>query len=202
MKSNQRLGLILAALGAIVGILGGMGLFVMTYEPYILAELNNLGEEGCDVIIRDFLPIISDLSIIGGTVFAVSAYGFLTDEEWAVSLAVVGNTLCLLAGFWPTIPAMQMGLVPVWGIIFLPNLLIFFLMGHYVAKIPWITILFALLTGIAYVMCFLNGIASTNRMETVAAPKKPSAARPICPSTVLRRQSNWSFKARRPRGAP
>jgi hypothetical protein len=38
-------------------------------------------------------------------------------------------------------------------------------MTHYVAGIPWITVLFALLTGIAYVMCFLNGVASTNRMK-------------------------------------
>jgi hypothetical protein len=64
---------------------------------------------------------------------------------------------------------MQMGLVPIWGIIFLPNLIIFLAMTHYVEGIPWITVIFSLLTGIAYVMCFLNGVASTNRMKLFPA---------------------------------
>ncbi len=170
MDQKRILGITLSVIGALLGIFGAMLLFNLTYEEYILAELNNLGEEGCEIIIRDFLPIISDLSILGGVCFTLAAYGFFTNEDWSISLAVVGNTLCLLAGFWPTIPAMQMGLVPVWGIIFLPNLIIFLLLTRYVASLPWVTVIFALITGIAYVMCFLNGIASTNRMETVGWP--------------------------------
>ncbi|MHA2282605.1 MAG: hypothetical protein ACXAC5_17325, partial [Promethearchaeota archaeon] len=72
------------------------------------------------------------------------------------------------------IPAMQLGLTPVWGIIFLPNLLIFILMTHYIENIPWITVIFALLTGIEYVMTFLNGVASTNRMGLYLAQDTPS----------------------------
>ncbi|MHA2247832.1 MAG: hypothetical protein ACXADY_22995, partial [Candidatus Hodarchaeales archaeon] len=159
-------GFILSSSGAIIGILGGLLIFVLTYELYMWAEANLIiAEEGCKVIIEEILPIISDLSIIGGLLFALSAYGFYTNESWAVSLGVVGNTLCLLAGFWPTIPAMQMGLPPVWGLIFLPNLVIFIAMTRYVEGLPWITVILALLTGIAFVMCFLNGVASTNRMK-------------------------------------
>ncbi|MHA2203034.1 MAG: hypothetical protein ACW991_05045 [Candidatus Hodarchaeales archaeon] len=170
MNRNQLLGFVLSLIGAVIGMLGGMVIFVLTYEPYLWWEANSpIAEEGCKVIIQDILPIISDLSIIGGLLFAVSAYGFYTAEEWSVSVAIVGNVLCLLAGFWPTIPAMQMGLIPIWGIIFLPNLIIFLAMTHYVEGIPWITVIFALLTGIAYVMCFLNGVASTNRMRLFPA---------------------------------
>ncbi|MHA1966594.1 MAG: hypothetical protein ACW964_02210 [Candidatus Hodarchaeales archaeon] len=166
MEKNPKLGFILSASGAIIGILGGLVIFVLTYEVYMWAEANLIvAEEGCKVIIEEILPIISDLSIIGGLLFALSAYGFYTNESWAVSLGVVGNTLCLLAGFWPTIPAMQMGLPPVWGLIFLPNLIIFIVMTRYVEGLPWITVILALLTGIAFVMCFLNGVASTNRMK-------------------------------------
>jgi hypothetical protein len=165
MDNNQRLGFLLSIVGALLGIVGGMVLFVTTYEPYMLEErINAAAEEGCEIIIQEYLPIIGDLAVIGGILFLLAAYGFLTNEEWSVSLAIVGNTLCLLAGFWPTIPAMQMGLTPIWGIIFVPNLIIFVLMTHYIDDIPWITVIFALLTGIAYVMTFLNGIASTNRM--------------------------------------
>ncbi|MFX1508262.1 MAG: hypothetical protein ACFFDC_19440, partial [Promethearchaeota archaeon] len=132
MDNNQRLGFILSILGAIIGMIGGMVIFVLTYEPYLWWEANSpIAEEGCKVIIEEILPIISDLSIIGGLLFAVSAYGFFTEEEWSVSVAIVGNTLCLLAGFWPTIPAMQMGLMPIWGVIFVPNLIIFLVMTHY-----------------------------------------------------------------------
>lgn len=172
MEKNEQLGFVLSILGAVIGMLGGLVIFVFTYEPYMWWEFHSpLAEEGCKAIIEDILPIISDLSIMGGLLFAVSAYGFYTNEEWSISLAVVGNTLCLLAGFWPTIPAMQMGLMPIWGLIFLPNLIIFLVMTHYVAGIPWITVLFALLTGIAYVMCFLNGVASTNRMKLFLPPE-------------------------------
>jgi hypothetical protein len=167
MDNKRGLGFFLSLFGAILGIVGGIGLFILTYDEYMRLEALNLGEEGCEIIIQDFLPIIGDLSIIGGILFALAAYGFWTNEDWSVSLAVVGNTLCLLAGFWPSIPAMQMGVVPIWGVIFVPNLFIFLILPHYVDDIPWITVLFALLTGVAYVMSFLNGIASTNRMETV-----------------------------------
>lgn len=170
MDNKRSLGFFLSLFGAILGIVGGIGLFVLTYEEYMRLEAQNLGEEGCEIIIQDFLPIIGDLSIIGGILFALAAYGFWTNEDWSVSLAVVGNTLCLLAGFWPSIPAMQMGVFPIWGIIFVPNLFIFLILPHYIDDIPWITVLFALLTGVAYVMSFLNGIASTNRMETVGWP--------------------------------
>jgi len=165
MDNDQRLGFLLSIVGAFLGIVGGMVIFFLTYEPYMLAERTfAVAEEGCEIIIQEYLPIIADLAVIGGILFLVAAYGFFTNEKWAVSLAVVGNTLCLLAGFWPTIPAMQLGLTPIWGIIFLPNLVIFVVMTRYIEDIRWITVIFALLTGIAYVMTFLNGVASTNRM--------------------------------------
>ncbi len=175
MENYPRLGFLLSIIGALLGIIGGIAIFILTYEPYMLAERTfAVAEEGCEIIIQEYLPIIADLAVIGGICFLLAAYGFLTHEEWSVSLAIVGNTLCLLAGFWPTIPAMQLGLTPVWGIIFIPNLIIFVVMTHYIENIPWITVIFALLTGIAYVMTFLNGVASTNRMGLYHAQDVPS----------------------------
>ncbi|MHA1992448.1 MAG: hypothetical protein ACW981_17800 [Candidatus Hodarchaeales archaeon] len=174
MSDKKLVGIIVGLTGAILGIIGGIIIFILTYEPYMLAERNSLGEEGCEVIIELFLPIILDLSVIGGILFALSAYGFYTGAKYSVTLAVVGNTLCLLAGFWPSIPAMQMGLVPIWLTIFLPNLLIFFILARYIEGIAWITSLFALIIGIAYVMSFLNGIASTNRMLLYTAMDTPT----------------------------
>ena len=165
MEEHPHLGFTMSIIGAFLGIVGGIAIFIITYEPYMLAERTfAVAEEGCEIIIQEYLPIIADLAVIGGICYLVAAYGFLTKEEWPISLAIVGNTLCLLAGFWPTIPAMQLGLIPVWGLIFLPNLVIFFVLTRYMENIPWITVIFALLTGIAYVMTFLNGVASTNRM--------------------------------------
>ena len=73
MDNNQRLGFLLSFFGAVIGIVGGLGLFIFTYEPYIIEEMTNLAaESGCEVIIKDFLPYIFDLSFIGGILFALS----------------------------------------------------------------------------------------------------------------------------------
>ena len=59
MEKPQLLGFVIALIGAIVGIVGGMLLFFLTYEPYWIAELDpvNLGEQGYRVILVEKDPL-------------------------------------------------------------------------------------------------------------------------------------------------
>lgn len=68
------------------------------------------------------------------------------------------------------IPAASRGLPPMFGIVFGPNLIIFILLLFLVGKKSWKVVLFSLLTGIAFVLSFMNGVASTDRIMVSGAP--------------------------------
>ena len=61
------------------------------------------------------------------------------------------------------------GLPPVYFTIFWPYVILYFLFMVLVGKVPWSRTLLALFTGIAYIFCWMNGIASTSRIITVGA---------------------------------
>ncbi len=107
---------------------------------------------------------------MGGAIFAVSAYGFFTRKNWAFPLSVIGMVLALLSSWFINVPYMAAGLPPVYFPLFWPYLLLYFLFMRSVGGIPWKTTLFALLTGMAYIFCFMNGVSSTSRIITHGAP--------------------------------
>ena len=53
---------------------------------------------------------------------------------------------------------------------FWPYLLLYFLFMRSVGKVSWGRILVALLTGIAYIFCWMNGVSSTSRIITHGDP--------------------------------
>ena len=75
MKKNERLGAILALLGALLGIVGHFVIFLKWYEPAMMADS---AEPGCEILLKYVMPALFDVGILGGALFAVSGYGFLT----------------------------------------------------------------------------------------------------------------------------
>jgi hypothetical protein len=65
---------------------------------------------------------------------------------------------------------MAAGLPPVYFILFWPYVLLYFLFLRLVGNVSWSKTLLALFTGIAYIFCWMNGVASWSRMVTVGAP--------------------------------
>jgi hypothetical protein len=61
-------------------------------------------------------------------------------------------------------------LPPIYFPLFWPYLLIYFLLLRVVGKISWSQTLLALLTGIAYIFCWMNGVSSTSRIITHGDP--------------------------------
>ena len=188
MNSKKYLGVLLSTIGAVLGIVGTWILFVLYYEPYQAAMLAPPpAGVGTDAIIVAFLPITADFGLIAGVLYAISALGFWSESEWAFPTAVVANILALLSGFWPFIPAITVGQPPVFLALFIPNLLIYFILMVYVGDTTWMRTIVALTVGIAFVMSFMNGVASTNRILGVLAGKIASGG----PIYVLSQRINW-----------
>lgn len=167
MKNKNLLGGILATIGALMGIIGNIILFMQWYRIGMGAES---AEPGCEILLKYIHPLLADVGIFAGVLFAVSAYGFFTKKNWAFFLSVVALVLALLASWFINVPYMAANLPPVYFPLFWPYLLLYFLLLKVVGKITWSQTLLALLTGVAYIFCWMNGVSSTSRIITHGDP--------------------------------
>lgn len=165
MTDKSVLGAIVSLIGAVLGIFVTPLLFIYLYEPLIAAEAALGGSAlGCEAVVVFIFPFISDLGVVAGILYALSAIGFISGEKKTYTISIIANVLALQASFWPIIPLIVTGLPPLFAFIFLPNLIIFFLLVGKVGRKPVKTTLFALITGMAWILAFMNGVASTNRL--------------------------------------
>ncbi|MDP1713270.1 MAG: hypothetical protein Q8L41_00870 [Anaerolineales bacterium] len=167
MKDKNFLGGILATVSALMGIIGHFVIFLKWYQIGMGAES---AEPGCEILLKYIHPAMADLGILGGILFAVSAYGFFTKKNWAFLLSVIGIVLALLGSWFINVPYMAASLPPIYFPLFWPYLIIYFLLMRGVGNISWSRTLLGLLTGIAYIFCFMNGVSSTSRIITTGAP--------------------------------
>src|SRR5512139_1486839 len=167
MKNNHIWGGILASISALLGIIGHFILFLNWYQIGMHAES---AEPGCEILLKYIHPAMADVGILGGVLFAVSAYGFFTKKNWAFFLSVVALVLALLGSWFINVPYMAASLPPVYFPLFWPYVLLYFLFLKAVGKISWSQTLLALFTGIAYIFCWMNGVSSTSRIITHGDP--------------------------------
>jgi hypothetical protein len=113
---------------------------------------------------------MTDLGIFGGVLFAVAAYGYFIQKNWAFFVSVIALVLALLGSWFINVPYMAAGLPPVYFPLFWPYLILYFLFLIVVGKVSWSRTLLGLLTGVAYIFCWMNGVASTSRIITIGAP--------------------------------
>lgn len=167
MKQNAKLGGVIAIIGALMGIVGHYVLFMNWYEKGMAAEA---AEPGCEILLKYLHPFLTDLGLLAGVLFAVSAYGFFTSRKWAYLLSVIAIVLALQGSWFVNVPFMAAGLPPIYFTLFWPYLIMFFLIMKLVGKVPWNRTLVAFLAGMAFVFCFMNGVASTSRIITIGSP--------------------------------
>jgi hypothetical protein len=167
MTRQERLGVLFAIIGALLGIIGHYVLFLNWYEAGMSAEA---AEPGCEILLKYIMPALFDVGVLGGVLYLVSAYGFASSKKWAWLLVVIATVLALQGSWFINVPFMAADLPPVYFILFWPYLILFFLIVKLVGRAPWGLTLLALVTGMAYVFCFMNGIASSSRIITIGAP--------------------------------
>lgn len=167
MKDRFIRGGILATIAALMGIIGHMVLFMQWYRIGMGAES---AEPGCEILLKYVHPAMADAGLLGGALFAVSAYGFFTRRTWAFFLSVVALVLALLGSWFINVPYMAANLPPIYFPLFWPYVLLYFLFLRWVGKVSWSQTLVALLTGIAYIFCWMNGVASSSRIITHGDP--------------------------------
>ncbi len=167
MDREHQLGGWLSIVGGILGILGTYLIFLNWYGPALNAEA---AEPGCEILLKYLMPGLGDLGILAGVLYLVAAYGFFSAAAWAFPFAVIANVLALQASWFINVPFMAAGLPPVYFTIFFPNLVLFFLLARAVGHISWSRTLLAFLTGMAFIFCFMNGVASTSRIITIGDP--------------------------------
>ena len=166
MKTRNHWGTILSLIGAVLGIVGTYLIFLNWYAPALTAEA---AEPGCEILLKYLMPALSDFGILAGVLYAVSAYGFFMAAGWAFPLVVIANVLALQGSWFINVPFMAAGMPPVYFIIFWPNLILYFLLVKLVGRVSWSRTLLGLVSGMAFIFCFMNGVASLSRIMTIGA---------------------------------
>lgn len=167
MTKEQKLGGIFALVGALMGLIGHFAIFLNWYFRGMAAES---AEPGCEILLKWIHPAVADMGILAGAIFLVSAYGFFSRQKWAFLLSVIAIVLAMQGSWFINVPFMAAGLPPVYFTIFWPYLILYFLIMLLVGKLTWGRSLLGLLAGMAFVFCFMNGIASLSRIITIGTP--------------------------------
>ena len=167
MKNKNLLGGILAIIAALLGIIGHPVIFLNWYQ---VGMHTPNAQPGCEIMLRYMHPLMTDFGILGGVLFAVSAFGYFRQKKWAFPMTAFAIILALLASWFINVPYMEAHLPPVYMLLFVPYLILYFLFMISVGNLSWSRTLLAMCTGLAYILCFMNGVASTARMAIVGAP--------------------------------
>ncbi|MGD2158576.1 MAG: hypothetical protein PVG32_16980, partial [Anaerolineales bacterium] len=167
MKNRTNLGGFLALIGGLMGIIGHYLIFLNWYEIGMAAES---AEPGCEILLKYIQPAMFDLGVLGGALYLVSAYGFFSRRKWAFLLSVIATVLALQGSWFINVPYMAANLPPVYFTLFWPYLALYFLLMVPVGRVSWGRTLLGMLTGMTYVFCLMNGVASLSRIITVGAP--------------------------------
>jgi len=163
-KNNEKLGAALSFIGILLGFLA-LYLIAVTYIPIVEGKILE-GRPDEAITVRIVHALMGWIGMAGSAIWAVVLFGFLNKKEWGWSLGVVAGTLQLLAGFFPMIPPASIGMAT-------PTLWVFL-----IAFVLWFGMLFiggvnnkiialAFVSGLAYVMIFIDGVGAISRYQTV-----------------------------------
>lgn len=155
MKINKNIGIALAVLGIITGLLT-FYLMADIYNPTIEGKILD-GRPDEAITVRIVFAFLGWLGIAAGAIWGAVLYGFVKNQEWAWFWGTVAATIQMLAGFFPIIPPASIGMpFPTIWVFLLATILWFGML--FLRKVPFKLIALLFVTGIAYVLTFMDGV--------------------------------------------
>ncbi len=163
MKNNSKVGLALAILGILTGLLT-FYLLVQQYNLLIDSKtLAGRADEASSV--RITYAVLGWVGISAGAIWMAVLYGFLTKQKWAWFWGTVAATIQLLVGFFPAIPAMDSHLpTPTLSVFILAGVLWFGML--FIGGVDRKIITLTFIAGLAYVLTFIDGVAPIAKYTT------------------------------------
>jgi hypothetical protein len=163
MKNNTKLGMALAILGILMGLLA-FYLFASIYNPNIEGKIMG-GRPDEAITVQIVFAMLGWLAIASGALWGAVLYGFAHKQGWAWFWGAVAATLQLLAGFFPMIPAASIGLPTPTISIFIPAAILWFGM-LFIGGVEKKIIALTFVAGLAYVLTYMDGVASISKFQT------------------------------------
>ena len=165
MKGNNKLGVALSVVGILVGLLV---LFLMASIYQVNIDGKLAGERPDEAItVQIVFALLSWLGVAAGALWVMVLYGFVNKAKWAWFWGTVAATVQILAGFFPIIPPSSIGLPAPTIWVFLIAFVLWFgmlIIGGVDKKI----IAIAFVSGLAYVLTFIDGVGAISRHQTEA----------------------------------
>ncbi|MFZ5857116.1 MAG: hypothetical protein ACOYZ6_09805 [Chloroflexota bacterium] len=165
MKGNNKLGTVLSIVGILTGLLV---LFLMASIYQVNIDGKLAGERPDEAItVQIVFALLGWLGVAAGALWVMVLYGFLNNARWAWFWGTVAATVQILAGFFPIIPPSSIGLPAPTIWVFLIAFVLWFgmlVIGGVDKKI----IALAFVSGLAYVLTFIDGVGAISRHQTEA----------------------------------
>jgi hypothetical protein len=164
LKNNHKFGIALSTVGILTGLLI---LFILAgiYNVDINGKIAD-GRPDEALTVKIVFAMLGWLGISAGALWVMVLYGFLNKTKWAWFWGTVAATIQLLSGFFPMIPPASIGLPTPTIWVFLIAFGLWFgmlLIGGVDPKI----IALAFVSGLAYVLTFIDGVGAISRYQTV-----------------------------------
>jgi len=169
MQQKNKLGIVFAAVGVIAGV-AALYIFAASYNSLIQVEIAAGRPDEANVVKLVF-PLLGYIATAGTALWGVALFGFASDQKWAWMTGVTASTLHLLAGFFPTIPAMSRGETPLMMALFAPSLVLWIGL-MFLRKVNWKIVSIAFTAGLAMVLTFMNGVATIDKIQLTALAMK------------------------------
>lgn len=165
IKGNHKLGAALSVVGILTGLLV-LFLLASIYQVNIDGKI--AGERPDEAItVQIVFAMLSWLGVSAGALWITVLYGFINKAGWAWSMGVVAATIQLLAGFFPMIPPASIGLPTPTIWVFLLGFVLWFGM-LFIGGVDKKIITLAFISGLAYVLTYIDGVGAISRYQTEA----------------------------------
>ena len=163
MKGNNKLGIALAILGILTGLLT---FYLLASQYNLVIDVKTAAgrtDEATSVTIT--YAVLGWIGITAGAIWAAVLYGFCRKEGWAWFWGAVAATIQLLVGFFPMISAMDSHLpIPTMAIFVLAAILWFGML--FIGGVEKKIITLTFIAGLAYVLTFIDGVAPISKYTT------------------------------------